>query len=404
MSDPAAEEVFKAQDRPAEPCSSTVVKITNIQPMDIMCGRGGAANKHNSHFRLVVDQYKPEYLKAKKNEKREIAKRIVSDISSKGGRFLRKVEEDSGGYWVQLDTTKAIEKTLQALREGLEVRKSGSDGAPYKPSARSNHNAVQNVPQDVTAATTTSSADVAQPAPCSTPSASPRSKRLKQQDCDDNNSSSNMFMYPSPLPYSHHPPQMHSIPPPHQYGGYPIYPRGPYYSPYHPPPYHGQYPPPPYPYIVYGPPPQHHAQPPINPDMSPMPPTYNNFSNQTTANSGNPDNSIIDAANSGGSKNNDNIDGDKKVPKTTKGKQQKVTAPKNLPPESLETPKTRDLIPSNGNSNSGGMQPNSGASSSEPLLTNSAATAIKTESSKQLQVTTEKQPEIEKATKLTVPL
>jgi hypothetical protein len=340
-----SDQQYQTAEYASEPPSCELVKIIDIQFMDIMCGRGGAANKHNSHFRLVVDQYKAEYLKSRKNDKREIAKRIVADISSKGGRFLRKVEEQSGGYWVQLDEKKAIEKTLQALREGLEVRKtsSGSNGSLSKKRKSQKTVVAKNEPQDlvVTPPTASSADDKTPPAP-STPSASPGSKRMNE--CDNRNA--NVLVHPSPLPY--HTQQVHSLPPPlphHHYVGYPMYPRGPYYAPYPPQPCHGQYPPPPYPFMVYGPqlPPPHHNQPSINPDMILAPPNYTNYyMNQTTGNGSNLDN-INAAANNG---NHENMCDDKREPYTTAEQGQKVIIAEenNESQESAEISKSNDKV------------------------------------------------------------
>merc|ERR1712183_198281 len=54
--------------------------------------------------------------------KKEIAKRIVSRISNSGGRFLKRSSDSI--VWSEVIEKKALEKTLQALREGLDVRNS----------------------------------------------------------------------------------------------------------------------------------------------------------------------------------------------------------------------------------------------------------------------------------------
>ena len=86
---------------------------------DVLCGRGGSINSHigNEFFRQLVEKRKRVYLTARfKREKRLIASSIVSDIRSKGGRFLaRKGGKD--GYWEDIGDEKARDKTSQALRE-----------------------------------------------------------------------------------------------------------------------------------------------------------------------------------------------------------------------------------------------------------------------------------------------
>jgi len=93
-----------------------------INPNDILCGRGGLTNSHfgNKSFRCVVAEYQLEYLKARKNDKKDIARKIVAQIKENGGRFLqRRANSDA---WSISSDKRAVEKTSQALREGLDVR------------------------------------------------------------------------------------------------------------------------------------------------------------------------------------------------------------------------------------------------------------------------------------------
>jgi hypothetical protein len=94
----------------------------NIGSNDVLCGRGGATNNHvgNKNFRTIVAEYQKEYLEAKKKEKAVIARRIVARVKEDGGRFLKR--DDSTSMWVEVPVKKAVEKTSQALREGLDVR------------------------------------------------------------------------------------------------------------------------------------------------------------------------------------------------------------------------------------------------------------------------------------------
>ena len=109
----------------------------NIQPHDVLFGRGGGTNQHigNQHFRELVAQQMPAYLRAAKKDKVKIARHIVSIIQSQGGRFLKRRSDattpttvdsasSSGedGYWIPVTDQRAREKTSQALREGLDVR------------------------------------------------------------------------------------------------------------------------------------------------------------------------------------------------------------------------------------------------------------------------------------------
>lgn len=93
-----------------------------IGTYDVLCGRGGATNNHigNKRFRVIVGEFQKEYLAARKKEKAVISSRIVERIKENGGRFLKR--DALSDTWVEVSRKKAIEKTSQALREGLDVR------------------------------------------------------------------------------------------------------------------------------------------------------------------------------------------------------------------------------------------------------------------------------------------
>lgn len=92
---------------------------------DVLCGRGGATNNHsgNRKFRKLVASHQEVYLNAKKRDKKTIANLIVERIKQDGGRFLKREEVGGVQSWVEVPSKKACEKTSQALREGLEVRR-----------------------------------------------------------------------------------------------------------------------------------------------------------------------------------------------------------------------------------------------------------------------------------------
>ena len=93
-----------------------------INSNDVLCGRGGLTNSHvgNKRFRDVVAEYQLEYLKARKNDKKGIARKILARIDDNGGRFLQR--NVSSNVWSLASEKRALEKTSQALREGLDVR------------------------------------------------------------------------------------------------------------------------------------------------------------------------------------------------------------------------------------------------------------------------------------------
>jgi len=69
-------------------------------PSDVLFGRGGMTNSHigNKRFRDVIALHRPDYIKAIKNDKPNVARRIVRAIrtSDPPGRFLKKCED---GKW-----------------------------------------------------------------------------------------------------------------------------------------------------------------------------------------------------------------------------------------------------------------------------------------------------------------
>ena len=99
----------------------------SISMHDVLLGRGGQTNNHlgNREYRRIVFEHQNEYLHAKKKEKALIARQIVKIVHTNGGRFLKKDDHssyDGGDAWVEVPYAKAVSKTSQALREGLDVR------------------------------------------------------------------------------------------------------------------------------------------------------------------------------------------------------------------------------------------------------------------------------------------
>jgi hypothetical protein len=113
-----------------------MIMTDSILENDVLFGRGGATNNHegNRRFRAFVADHQAEYLEARKKDKARISRRIVHLVRERGGRFLRR--DDETGLWVEVGDKKAIEKTSQALREGLDVRAHhpGGNKAPRRDS------------------------------------------------------------------------------------------------------------------------------------------------------------------------------------------------------------------------------------------------------------------------------
>jgi len=90
---------------------------------DVKFGRGGGTNRHpgNLFFRKLVEDAKPAYMLAKKAQKGDISRSIVSIIRSQGGRWLKL--NNLSGLWEDVGNDEAAKKVSQALREGLALKR-----------------------------------------------------------------------------------------------------------------------------------------------------------------------------------------------------------------------------------------------------------------------------------------
>jgi hypothetical protein len=90
--------------------------------MDVLCGRGGAVNKHTGNiiYRRVVEYNKAIYRRVPKRHRMLVSQSIVQTILGAGGRFLQRSSDET---WGEVPARRAVSKTSQALRE-----RSGDDG------------------------------------------------------------------------------------------------------------------------------------------------------------------------------------------------------------------------------------------------------------------------------------
>jgi len=81
-------------------------------------GKSTYAWQGNSYYRDLIQYYKLEYIVAKPDEQKNIARRIITTIRglNPAGRFLE-MDKDSG-TWCDIGDEKALFKVRQALREG----------------------------------------------------------------------------------------------------------------------------------------------------------------------------------------------------------------------------------------------------------------------------------------------
>ena len=101
----------------------TTVPDDEVTGRDVKFGRGGGTNRHpgNLFFRKLVEDAKPAYMLAKKAEKGQISRSIVSTIRSRGGRWLR--FDRHRDLWEEVGDDEAAKKVSQALREGLALKR-----------------------------------------------------------------------------------------------------------------------------------------------------------------------------------------------------------------------------------------------------------------------------------------
>lgn len=107
-------------------CNGAVRRIRAPNPQDVLSGRGGGINSHpgNKAYREWVRLRKEAYnLAVSKKEKTEVAMQVLRQVKQQDppGRFLQKdptAVRSGGHWWVEIDDSKALAKTTQALREG----------------------------------------------------------------------------------------------------------------------------------------------------------------------------------------------------------------------------------------------------------------------------------------------
>jgi hypothetical protein len=109
---------------------------------DVQLGRGRpvVTSEGNQRFRALILRYKPEYSSSNRHAHKDVvARKILSIISDRGGKFLRKVEsvadrkklglEDGVDAWEVADEETSISKVKQALREN-ETSPTSAEDAP----------------------------------------------------------------------------------------------------------------------------------------------------------------------------------------------------------------------------------------------------------------------------------
>jgi len=109
---------------PSDANKPSDVPIPNPTTHDVLFGRGGMTNGHpgNRRFRDIIALHRPDYVRATKMDKPNVARKIVRAIrqGNPPGRFLRK---GADSMWRDVGDKVAAEKTSQGLRERSNAEK-----------------------------------------------------------------------------------------------------------------------------------------------------------------------------------------------------------------------------------------------------------------------------------------
>jgi len=111
-------------EKPRRETKQNVCESIQISDNDVLLGRGKGVARHegNINFRKLIVDCQCDYVLAPRPQKTGMARRIVATIRQNNGRFLK---QDKSGKWFDVGNQKALEKTSQALREGIahKIRK-----------------------------------------------------------------------------------------------------------------------------------------------------------------------------------------------------------------------------------------------------------------------------------------
>lgn len=120
MSDASPDESGSVPNPPTAVEAATDQRVDQPTAQDILCGRGAPVSEHvgNTALRDIVLKRQDEYIKAtSRARKHVIATEICQEVSTLGGRFLRKSEYDGDGWIVVTDQKQIVNKVKQLLRD-----------------------------------------------------------------------------------------------------------------------------------------------------------------------------------------------------------------------------------------------------------------------------------------------
>jgi hypothetical protein len=107
--------------------------VLDLNPNDVLLGRGTgtAAYEGNIKFRKLIKEYKEIYtsVDTTRHMKVVIANKVLNEIRSRGGRFVRK---ENKGVYHEAEEEVALEKVKQALRQRHGCREKRDDGSSQR--------------------------------------------------------------------------------------------------------------------------------------------------------------------------------------------------------------------------------------------------------------------------------
>lgn len=122
------------------PGDSAVRYVTELQPNDILMGRGAPIINYegNVRFRELVRTKKADYVNTTRHQvKDEIARCILQEIKRREGHFLRRIDSETEmrrlgiseatKAWIIVDNDVALEKVKQALRDKDPEKRNDAD-------------------------------------------------------------------------------------------------------------------------------------------------------------------------------------------------------------------------------------------------------------------------------------
>lgn len=119
--------------------------VTETLPNDVLLGRGSHLVKYegNIEFRRLIQERKREYVSAvRHSHKDQIARDVISIVTSRKGRFLRKVDNPIEmkkfhiptkmlSAWVLVETEIIVEKIKQAFRDSCKDERPPEENQQY---------------------------------------------------------------------------------------------------------------------------------------------------------------------------------------------------------------------------------------------------------------------------------